>query len=111
LPDLFPHDECETAEKLIAAIADKAAEAVKATIHAHKAAWKDKEQAEREKAFSIAQVWAAKHIGHRVKCPACECVAIVTGDPITAPKKTIDGDMITEKQNICRINSNALHAG
>jgi hypothetical protein len=45
-----------------------------------------------------AAVCATKHVGHRVQCPACACVAVVTGDPITAPKKTIDGDIITEKQ-------------
>ena len=42
LPDLFPHDECDTAEKLIAVIADEAANAVKATIDAHRTVWKDK---------------------------------------------------------------------
>jgi hypothetical protein len=98
LPDLFPHAECETAEKLITAIAYEAAKTVKATIHAHEIVWKDKEKAERDKAFSIAEVWATKHVGHRAQCPACACVAIVTGDPIKAPKKTIDGDIITEKQ-------------
>jgi hypothetical protein len=98
LPDLFPPDEVETAEKLIAAIADEAAKAVKATIYAHETVWKEKEQAERDKASAIAEVWATKHAGHRVKCPACASVAIVTGDSIAAPKKTIEGDIITERQ-------------
>src|SRR5262249_33566149 len=52
----------------------------------------------RDKATAIATLWATKHAGHRVACPACGSVAIVAGDSISAPKKTISGDMITEKQ-------------
>jgi hypothetical protein len=98
MSDLFPEDECEAATKMIATLADEAAKSVKATINAHQTAWQKKDQLERDKASKIAEVWATKHSGHRVTCPACKSVAIVIGDPISAAKKSIDGDMITEKQ-------------
>lgn len=98
LSHVFGKKEAETAEKLIEALADDAAKAVKATINAHATVWDKREKADRDKASSIASLWATKHAGHRVKCPACKSEAIVTGESISAPRKTISGDIITEKQ-------------
>jgi hypothetical protein len=98
LSHIFGKDEANTAKKLIAALADDAAKSVKATINAHEMVWGKKEQSERDKAFTLATLWATKHAGHRVKCPACKSDAIVTGDSISAPQKSINGDIITEKQ-------------
>lgn len=98
LADFFDQEEVKTAEKLISAHNDGAAKAVKATINAHATVWRDKDQAEKTKLTGIAQVWATKYNGHRVKCPACQCDAIVIGDPISSPRKSIQGDIITEKQ-------------
>jgi hypothetical protein len=98
LGDIFGDEEAATAEKLIAAFKDDAAKAVKATISAHATVWKQKSESERAKAASISSVWATKHAGHRVKCPACQSDAIVSGDAISSPRKSINGDVITEKQ-------------
>jgi hypothetical protein len=98
LADIFGDEEAATAEKLIAAFKDDAAKAVKATINAHSTVWKQKSDAERKKAENVSSVWATKHAGHRVKCPACQSEAIVTGDAISSPRKSINGDVITEKQ-------------
>jgi hypothetical protein len=98
LADIFGKEEAKTAEKLIVALADKAAKVVKATIEAHEIVWSKKDDADRKKAAGIATVWATKHLGHRVKCPACKSDAIVMGDSISAPQKTISGDIITEKR-------------
>jgi hypothetical protein len=98
LANIFGKDEASTAEKLIAALADNAAKTVKATIHAHEVVWGKKDKADRDKASAVATLWATKHAGHRVKCPACKSDAIVAGDPISAPHKSIDGHIITEKR-------------
>ncbi|MCK1658535.1 hypothetical protein IVA90_13015 [Bradyrhizobium sp. 151] len=95
---LFGDKEASTAEKLINAHADEAAKAVQGTISAHKVGWEKKEQSEREKLRSQADLWATRQRGHRVTCPACQSAALVLGDSISAPQKTIDGDVITEKQ-------------
>ncbi|WP_315813724.1 hypothetical protein [Bradyrhizobium sp. SZCCHNR2028] len=98
LADIFGDDEAETAEKLIIAFKDDAAKAVKATINAHATVWKQKSESDQKKAIDISAVWATKHAGHRVKCPACQADAIVSGDAISSPRKSIIGDIITEKQ-------------
>lgn len=97
LAAVFGEEEAQIAEKLIAAFQDEAAKSVKATISARETVWNKKENEEREKASAIATLWATKHVGHRVKCPACKSDAIVTGDPISTPQKSINGDIITEK--------------
>jgi hypothetical protein len=98
LADIFGDDEAAAADKLIAAYEDSAAKAVKATISAHETVWKGKPEDERKKATAVSSVWATKHAGHRVKCPACQSDAVVTGDPISQARKSIEGDILTEKQ-------------
>ncbi|SFM04119.1 hypothetical protein SAMN03159423_5010 [Bradyrhizobium sp. NFR13] len=95
---VFGSEEAATAEKLIAALADDAAKTVKATIHAHATVWAKKDAPDREKLTTQATLWATRHLGHRVKCPACTSDSIVFGDPISAPTKAIKDDLITEKQ-------------
>ena len=95
---LFGEEEAKTAERLIEAHADEAAKAVQGTIHAHQVVWQKKDLAERDKLASQAKLWATRQRGHRVVCPACSSDAVVTGDSISAPQKTIIDDLITEKQ-------------
>jgi hypothetical protein len=98
LTDLFGADEAKAAKKLMAAAKDAAASSVKGSINAHKTVWAAKLERERTKLASQAEVWAARQDGHVVSCPACDSKALVYGDPITAPKKTIQDDLITETQ-------------
>ncbi len=95
---VFGKDEAGTAEKLIAALADDAAKAVKGAITAHEKVWNAKDTAERDKLASQATIWATRLAGHRVKCPACGSNALVVGEAIAPPQKSIKGDLITEKQ-------------
>lgn len=98
LGHIFGDSEAATAEKLIAALADDAAKAVTATIELHKEKWKGLNPEEQAKASTLSELWATQHRGHRVECPACKSTALVIGDAISSPKKTIKGDVITEKQ-------------
>ena len=70
----------------------------KGIIAEHQTIWKQKEKAEQDKLSAQASLWATRHSEHRVKCPACDSDALVVGDPIGAPQKTIKGDIITESQ-------------
>jgi hypothetical protein len=98
LASLFGKDEASTAEKLIVAYADEAAKAVQGTINAHKVVWEKKEESDCTELTAQAKLWATRQRGHRATCPARQSEAIVTGDPISAAQKSINEDLITEKQ-------------
>lgn len=95
---VFGTDEAITAGKLIATLADDAAKAVKGAIAAHEKVWSAKDKREQDKLAAQATIWATRHAGHGVKCPACGSDALVVGEAIAPPQKSIKGDLITEKQ-------------
>jgi len=88
----------QAAVEMIAASLDDSAKAVIKAINAHRAVWEAREAPERLRGADRASIWAIKQTGHRVKCPACDCDALLSGAPIDAPIRTIDGDEITEVQ-------------
>ena len=98
MESLFGKDEAKAATKVIAAAKDAAANSVKGSIKAHKTVWEGKSEKERTKLVTQAEVWARRQDGHLVSCPACASKALLHGDPITEPKKTIRNDLITETQ-------------
>lgn len=99
LTAFFGKDEARAARAMIAAAKDESGKAVAKSIHAHETIWEGKSQKERNKAASQAAVWAAKRIGHRVGCPACESVALVNGPPVSPPTTSLrDGITIIETQ-------------
>lgn len=98
LEQMFTDEESATARKLIVAAKDNAAKSVAGIIKAHKTVWEGKTQKVREKLIAQATVWAARNEGHVVECPACKATALLLGEPISAPKKAIKDDMITETQ-------------
>jgi hypothetical protein len=98
LEDLFGDDEAKAAKKVMAAAKDAAANSVMGSIKAHKTVWEGKLERERAKLAMQAEVWAKRQDGHVVDCPACASKALLYGDPITEPKKTIKDDLITEIQ-------------
>ena len=98
LADLVGKAEATIAEKMIAAFADDAAKAVKGAISAHEKVWGAKSEDEQKKLTSQSSLWARRQSGHRVQCPACKSNALVHGEPISGPQKSIKGDLITEKQ-------------
>lgn len=98
LEALFGDDEAEAAVKVMAAAKDAAANSVKTSINAHRTVWEGKSEQERVKLATQAEVWARRQDGHVVNCPACSSKALVYGDPITVPKKTLEDDLVTEIQ-------------
>ena len=88
----------QAAIEMIAASLDESAKAVAKAIAAHQAVWEAKEAADKALLTGQASVWATKQTGHRVKCPACESEALLSGSAIAAPIRTIDDDEITEVQ-------------
>ena len=99
LDDYLGADEAGVALQLIASDKDESAKAVQKDIAAHKTVWLAKSEEDREKASNAAKTWATKQFGHRVKCPSCENVALVYGDPSAPPQKRLESDMILESQD------------
>lgn len=98
LNEFLGKDEAKVAEKLIEAAADDAAKAAIGTVEAHRKVWEAKAEEAKVAGQTQATAWATRHMGHRVKCPACRSDAAVVGDPISSPQKSIKGDIITETQ-------------
>lgn len=94
---LIGADEAEFAKMMVRAANDESAKAIDKIVNAHKILWESKEDGEQKKLENQATVWATRHKGHRVKCPACKNDALVVGAPFAAPIKTMKGDEITEK--------------
>lgn len=96
--DFWGANEARLAQDMIDAAADDAAKAVLKLVAAHKSVWEAKEQADREKAKTQAEVWATRQAGHRVNCPSCSSTALVYGSPVSAPQQTMDEGLIKERQ-------------
>lgn len=43
-------------------------------------------------------MWATRQNGHRAKCPSCSSTALIVGEAVGAPERSIDEDIITETQ-------------
>lgn len=97
LLDLFSQEATNVAKALIEASAHDAAKAVNGKIKTYQEEWNSK--SDKETLRDQAKLWATKHIGHRVDCPSCGSVAIIQGEPISAPSVTLDNDIVIEKQN------------
>lgn len=96
LEDLVGLAEGVVARALIAAAKDETAKAVMGQIHSYQIVWNAKDQDEQFKLAADAAVWAVRREGHVVHCPACNSKALIAGEPIASPKKSIDEDVITE---------------
>lgn len=98
LSDYIGENETKVANKLIAAADDDRAKAVLGDIEACKKLWRDKAEEERVTLSQSSTIWATRQAGHRVVCPACASQALVVGEPVTSPVKTLNEDLITETQ-------------
>jgi hypothetical protein len=98
LAEFVGEDDEAVAVKLIAAVKDETAKSTKSDVSAHQMVWFAKSDKDRKKLSISASAWAIKQTGHRVKCPACESDALLRGEPVAAPHKTIKDDQITEAQ-------------
>ena len=100
LADLF--SDTETAQTMIESLRDTAAQSVRQDIKAHQQVWSNRSSEERETATAQSEVWATKHKGHRVPCPACKSNAIVQGDRRGTVTTRINekDDTVTQKQTV-----------
>jgi hypothetical protein len=96
---LFGADEAAAAETMIEGLVDETSKSVQKTIQAHKTVWEQKPKEERDELQEKAMVWASRHSGHRVDCPACGSPSLVTGSPVRPPLKRMEGDLVIEKQD------------
>ncbi len=104
-------DEAKAARQMIVAAADKSAEAVKGDVDAHMKVWLAKNETERKTLADQAIIWATRHYGHRVSCPACSSQALLFGSPISAPTiKLVDGNII-EMQDRLPTNFECIACG
>jgi hypothetical protein len=81
LDDFVGEDEAKVAKQVIAAAADDSAKAVKGEVEAHKRVWLAKVDKERTTLSAQASLWATRHAGHRLDCPASASHAVVVGEP------------------------------
>lgn len=95
---LLGSEQATTAMQMISARKDDAAKSVLKSVAAHKTVWEAKSTEEKERLTRQASVWAARHDGHRAICPSCGSDSILTGAPIAAPLRSLDGDTIVEMQ-------------
>lgn len=100
LENLLGPEEAAFAKQQIAAGKDEAAKAVLSTINSFKTVWEAKPADERKKLVTKAEAWATRQEGHVVKCPACGSDALLEGDPISAPKKTLKDELVVETQSM-----------
>ena len=98
LEEFVGTDEAKAAEVIMAAAADESAKAVEGDVVAHAKVWQARLEGERAILIAQAEVWATRQAGHRVQCPACGSNALVTGGPVSAPVRKLEGDEIVEKQ-------------
>lgn len=96
---LFGADTAKVAKTMIEALADETGKAAKKIVADHKSAWQKVDTEEKELLVEQATVWASRHEGHRVKCPACSSSAIVVGSAVAPPIRTLSGDIVIEKQD------------
>jgi hypothetical protein len=96
LGDLF--DDTKTAEDMIALLQDTAARAVAQDIEAHKQIWQEMKPDEREASLTRAVGWATRRAGHRIKCPACGCPALIRGSSYGVVATEVREDVIVQRQ-------------
>jgi hypothetical protein len=88
------------AQEMIDSLDDAAAKSVEQEIKAHARVWNNKPEDERTQSDSQAQTWATRQSGHRIKCPACGCVALLRGTPHGPVATTIGDDEVIQKQTM-----------
>jgi hypothetical protein len=96
LSELFSNPKI--AEEMITALRDTAAKAVRKDVATHGLIWTRKTDDERRLASEQAAVWATRHVGHRVICPACACHAVVLGKGQGAVTIELKDDDVIQRQ-------------
>jgi hypothetical protein len=103
LVSLFGEDEATIATGILAETQKGVLHRVQTSIAAHRKVFQDKSSEERETAMKKAedlgsQLAVQRH--HRVKCPACQCVATLQGTPFGKENVTQSDGKIVVKQPV-----------
>ena len=98
LEEFFGSSESTVAEFMIEAANDESAKSVQQAINARRLVWEENSIDDKQLLENQSTSWATRQDGHRAPCPACKCVAILSGIPAGPPLKTILEDEITETQ-------------
>ena len=103
LTSLFGDEEAKVAEGVIAEVANEVKSQVQNDIAAYRKVFNEKEEAEqsqlREKAEKQGKALSHKSY-HRVKCPACGCIATVHGDTYGQEQVEHKDDEIVVRQSV-----------
>ena len=97
---LFGDDVATAAQTMIGAMQESQADEVRVTLEGQRRTWEDLPDEEKATQREQARLWATRHEGHRVTCPACESPALLEGSPIGAPTSELADDMVVERQNM-----------
>ncbi|MHB8416344.1 MAG: hypothetical protein ACYDB1_13405, partial [Acidiferrobacteraceae bacterium] len=87
-------EQAKIAATMIKASRKDAGKTVAKSVQAYKTVWESKSKEDQKRLKAQASIWATRHDGHGVKCPACGSNALVFGPPSAAPIKTIKGGEI-----------------
>ena len=90
--------ETAVAKAMIVAAKDESAKSIRQAINAHKLVWDTNSSEDKENLALQSSTWATRQTGHRVSCPACKCIAMLSGLPIAPPLRRITEDEVTETQ-------------
>ncbi len=88
----------EHVRTLIDSLNDQAAQSVRGEIDAYKKVWEGMPEPEKALKINQAEIWASRHNGHRVTCPACSSPALVHGTATGPVQTQINEDEIEQKQ-------------
>lgn len=111
LQTLFDGTTVEAAYQMINAARDQSAKAVKGTIAKHQEIWGKKGEEEHRRLSAQSAIWATRHGGHRVQCPACHSHALVTGQPAAPPQRSLQDDMIVTRQSFAPVRFECIACG
>lgn len=100
-----------TARNVISEFKNSVANTVKKDITAHKQVWSNKSLVEQENASKQAEVWATRHAGHRVSCPACESQALLKGTPSGSVSTEVKGDVVVQRQTMLPSSFECISCG
>lgn len=89
LEHFFGDEEAQVARTIIKVTADASAKEVQKSVKQFNKPGPKSPKAEKMTLKDQALVWASRHTGHRVTCPACDSAAVVAGTPAGAPVRTV----------------------
>lgn len=100
LKDLLGKEEAVAAKRMLTAIADEGAKAVMKQIAHYTKTWEAKIKTEKDELQKRAARAAQPSLGHVVKCPACGCNALLTGEEVRQLPPRLENEFLIIQQII-----------